>query len=109
MVVRSRLSDVPAHDHSLCHEQLKRKRTDSKRHLANDNDRLIENTNPIVPRGGFLQVAVSEAPPTQRLNSQLFARGRSRYSTRDLSIAIWRASQKPVSGQPPVYRQSTNC
>jgi hypothetical protein len=41
MVVRSRLSDVLAHDHSLCHRQLKRKRTDSKRHLANDNDRLI--------------------------------------------------------------------
>ena len=26
--------------------------------------------------------AVSEAPPTQRLNSQLFARGRLRYSTK---------------------------
>jgi hypothetical protein len=44
MVVRSRLSD--AHDHSLCHQQLKRKRTDSKRHLANDNDRLIEIQTP---------------------------------------------------------------
>jgi hypothetical protein len=42
MVVRSRLSDVPAYDHSLCHRQLKRKRTDSKSHLANHNDRLIE-------------------------------------------------------------------
>jgi hypothetical protein len=41
MVVRSRLSHVPAYDPSLCHQQLKRKRTDSKRHLANHNDRLI--------------------------------------------------------------------
>jgi hypothetical protein len=41
MVVRSRLSDVPAHDHFLCHQQLKRKRTNSKHHLANDIDRLI--------------------------------------------------------------------
>ena len=41
MVVRSRLSIVPPHDHSLCHLQLKRKPTDSKRHPANDNDRLI--------------------------------------------------------------------
>src|ERR1700687_1367372 len=40
------------------------------------------DTNPIVHRGGFLQVAVSEAPPTQRLNSQLFAQGRFRYSTK---------------------------
>jgi hypothetical protein len=46
MVVRSRLSDMPAHDHSLCHEQLKRKHTDSRCHLANDNDRLIENQIP---------------------------------------------------------------
>jgi hypothetical protein len=46
MVVRSRLSDVPDHDHSLCHQQLKRKRTDSKGHLANDNDRLIEIQTP---------------------------------------------------------------
>ncbi len=46
MVVRSRLSDVPVYDHSLCHQQLKRKRTDSKRHLANDNDRLIEKQTP---------------------------------------------------------------
>jgi len=45
-VVRSRLSDMPAYDHSLCYEQLKRKRTDSKRHLANDNDRLIEKQIP---------------------------------------------------------------
>jgi hypothetical protein len=41
MVARSRLSEVPPHDHSLCHQQLKRKPTDSKRHLANNNDRLI--------------------------------------------------------------------
>ena len=41
MVVRSRLSDVLGHDHSLCHRQLKRKRTDSKGHLANDKDQLI--------------------------------------------------------------------
>jgi len=46
MVVRSRLSDVPAYDHSLCHQQLKRKRTDSKSHLANHNDRLIEKQIP---------------------------------------------------------------
>lgn len=46
MVVRSRPSDVPAPDHSLCHQQLKRKRTDCKRHLANDNDRLIEKQIP---------------------------------------------------------------
>ena len=41
MVVRSRLSNVQPDDHSLCHQQLKRKRTDNQRHLANDNDRLI--------------------------------------------------------------------
>jgi hypothetical protein len=41
MVVRSRLSDVPAHDHSLCHQQLKRKRTESKGSLANDHNWLI--------------------------------------------------------------------
>ena len=46
MVVRLGLSDMPAHDHSLCHEQLKRKHTDSRRHLANDNDRLIEKQIP---------------------------------------------------------------
>ena len=34
LVVHSRLSDVPAYDHSLCHQQLKRKRTDSKIHTA---------------------------------------------------------------------------
>ena len=33
---------LPAYDHSLCDQQLKRKRTDSKRHLANDQDRLIQ-------------------------------------------------------------------
>jgi hypothetical protein len=36
----------PAYDHSLCHQQLKRKRTDSKSHLANDNDLLIEKQIP---------------------------------------------------------------
>jgi hypothetical protein len=46
MVVRSRLSDLPAYDHSLCHQQLKPKCTDSKGHLANDNDRLIEIQTP---------------------------------------------------------------
>ncbi|MGA7765150.1 MAG: hypothetical protein WCA27_02885 [Candidatus Sulfotelmatobacter sp.] len=46
MVVRSKLSDVPAYDHSLSHQQLKRKRTDRKSHLANDNNRLIENQIP---------------------------------------------------------------
>ena len=46
VVVRSRLPDVPAYDYSLCHQQLKRKRTDSKNHLANDNDRLIEKQIP---------------------------------------------------------------
>ena len=46
MVARSILSDVPAYDHSLCHQQLKRKRTDSKSYLANDNDRLIEKQIP---------------------------------------------------------------
>ena len=46
MVVLSRLSDVPAYDHSLCHQQVKRKRTDSKSHLANDNHRLIEKQIP---------------------------------------------------------------
>jgi hypothetical protein len=46
VVVRSRLSDVPAYDHSLCHQQLKRKLTDSESHLANDNNRLIEKQIP---------------------------------------------------------------
>ena len=46
VVVRSRLSDVPACDHSLCHQQLKRKLTDSESHLANDNNRLIEKQIP---------------------------------------------------------------
>ena len=42
MVVRSRLSDVPALDHSLCDQQLKPKRSDRNGQLANDQDRLIE-------------------------------------------------------------------
>ena len=41
MVLHSKLSDVPAYNHSLYHQQLKRKHTDSKSHLANDNDRVI--------------------------------------------------------------------
>ena len=45
-VVRSKLSPVWCHDHSLCHQQLKRKRTDRKSHRANDNDRLIEKQIP---------------------------------------------------------------
>ena len=35
-------SDVPAYNHSLYHQQLKRKHTHSKSHLANDNDHLIQ-------------------------------------------------------------------
>ena len=46
LVAHSRLSDVPAYDHSLCHQQLKRKRTDSKTHTANDSDRLIKKQIP---------------------------------------------------------------
>jgi hypothetical protein len=42
MVVHSRLSDLPAYNHSLYHQQLKRKHTDSKSHLAKYNDRLIQ-------------------------------------------------------------------
>jgi hypothetical protein len=37
---------MPPYDHSLCHQQLKRKRTDSKIHAANDSDRLIEKQIP---------------------------------------------------------------
>jgi hypothetical protein len=43
------------------------------------------DTNPIVPRGGFLQVAVSEAPVHSVSNLQFFARGRFRYSTKTSS------------------------
>jgi hypothetical protein len=46
LVVHSRLSDVPPYDHSLCRQQLKRKRTDSKTHTANDSDRFIEKQIP---------------------------------------------------------------
>ena len=46
MVGRSRPPDLPAPYYSLCHQQLKRKRTDCKRHLANGNDRLIEKQIP---------------------------------------------------------------
>ncbi len=46
VVVRSGLSHLPAYDYSLCHQQLKRKRTDSNNHFPNDNDRLIEKQIP---------------------------------------------------------------
>ena len=46
MAVLSRLSNVPACEHSLCHQQPKPKPTDSKSHLANYNDRLIEKQIP---------------------------------------------------------------
>ena len=46
MVVRSRLSDVPAYEPSPCHQQLKRKRTDSNVNLANDQDQLIQIQSP---------------------------------------------------------------
>jgi len=42
MVVHSKLSDMLAYNHSLYHQQLKPVHTDSKSHLANDNDRLIQ-------------------------------------------------------------------
>jgi hypothetical protein len=41
IVVRSRLSDVTPHDPSVSDHQLKPKRTDSNRHLASDQNRLI--------------------------------------------------------------------
>ena len=46
MVVCSRLSDALPLDHSLCHQQLKPKRTDSDVNLANDQDRLIQIQTP---------------------------------------------------------------
>jgi hypothetical protein len=42
MVLHSKLSDVPAYNHSLYHQQLKPTRTDSNVNLANDQDRLIQ-------------------------------------------------------------------
>ena len=42
MVVRSRLSDAPPHDHSLCDPQLKPKRSDRNGILAKDQDKLIQ-------------------------------------------------------------------
>jgi hypothetical protein len=42
-------------------------------------------TSALVRWRDFLQVAVSETPLRQRLNSQLFARGRFRYSTKACS------------------------
>jgi hypothetical protein len=41
-VVRSRLSGLLPHRHSLYDHPLKPQRTDNKGHLAHDNDRLIE-------------------------------------------------------------------
>ena len=46
MVACSTLSDAPPHDHSLCHQQPKPKRTDSNVNLANDQDRLIQIQTP---------------------------------------------------------------
>jgi hypothetical protein len=46
MVVCSRLSDAPPYDHSLCHQQLKPRRTDSNVNLTNDQDRLIQIQTP---------------------------------------------------------------
>jgi hypothetical protein len=46
IVVRSRLSDAPPHDHSPCDHQLKPKRTDSNRNLASDQIRLIHIQTP---------------------------------------------------------------
>jgi hypothetical protein len=62
MVVRFRPSDAPPHTHSLCDQLLKPEHSDRNGKLTNDQDRLIQIQNPIVRRGGFLQVAVSEAP-----------------------------------------------
>ena len=42
MVLRSRLSDVPPHDHPLRDPLLKPKRPDSNDKLANDQGRLIQ-------------------------------------------------------------------
>jgi hypothetical protein len=41
MVVRSRLSDAPPHDHSLCDPPLKPKHSDRNGTLTNHQDRLI--------------------------------------------------------------------
>jgi len=46
VVVRSRLFDAPPHDHSLCHQQLKPKPTDSNLNLANHQDQLIQIQTP---------------------------------------------------------------
>jgi hypothetical protein len=57
MVVRFRLSDALPHARSLCDPLLKPKRSD-----RNGKLQTIKSAPSIVPRGGFLQVAVSEAP-----------------------------------------------
>jgi len=46
IVVRSRLPDALPHDHSVCDHQLKPKRTDGNRNLANDQNRLIHIQTP---------------------------------------------------------------
>jgi hypothetical protein len=46
MVARSRLFDAPPHDHSLCHQQLKPRRTDSNVNLANHQGQLIHIQTP---------------------------------------------------------------
>jgi len=46
VVVRSRLFHALPHDHSLCHQQLKPKRTDSNVNLSNDQDQLIQIQSP---------------------------------------------------------------
>ena len=53
---------------------------DSNGILATIKNRLRQHTNPIVPRGGFLQVAVSEAPTSEELGVETLCRGRFRYS-----------------------------
>jgi hypothetical protein len=46
IVVRSRLPVAPPLDHSVCDQQLKPKCTDSNRHLANNQNRLIHIQTP---------------------------------------------------------------
>jgi hypothetical protein len=79
---------MPAYDHSLCYEQLKRKRTDSKRHLANDNDRLIEKQIPSSPRAASFKSLYLKRPYTA---SQLpvLRSGRFRYSTKTYGAEVW--------------------
>jgi hypothetical protein len=46
MVVRSRLSNAPSHDNSLCDHPLKPNRTDPNGNLANYQSRLIPIQTP---------------------------------------------------------------